>query len=561
MSSRARSDPWRASQDALENLRQRLSEVANPEADEIARRLMAEVAIDKATGLLVLLSASGVVLDVNPAALSAGGIDRTEAVGRQLWNTPWWRGSPRAQADTQSAVQAAANGRLARFDVDVWIEAAGTGRGTLDLSVRPLRGRDGRIELLVADGREITDRKRAERRITRQHAEVTVLNDRLALVNEYRERLVGNLSHDLRMPLRLLVARAERILQLSEEDSVHTEAHAMRLAAIRALSQVDTLLEQARRGDAEPQLALSDGDLAIVVREVEAQFEPLARERGVQLTLHAPPSLAACFDAERVSRVFANLLANALRFTPEGGIVRCTLTVHGSLAHLEVADSGPGIEADQRAELFARFAHGDHLESGTGLGLAIVHEFVLLHGGTVSVDTAPEGGALFIVTLPLDQPASGGGTTLAQHVAAARQTELVKTSLEAELRHADADPRGTLPSVLLVDASGMLGDTLRLALGPGIVLSTAEDAVEGLQLALHLQPDLVLVGSPNGGVPGSVLVRRLVEHEAATGTIVIGVAEPETPAWQDLESAGAHRILAAGELRESVLGLLEAMRR
>src|SRR5215207_4053100 len=418
-----RADPWRASFDRLDELRQRISEAEDLERDPLARRLMAEVELDRTTGFVMLLRSDGVVLDVNLHALRAGGIDRSEAVGVFLWRTPWWRDNTRAQDEARRALETVVEqGGVARFDVEAWIEAAGTQRGTLDVSLRPLRGRDGMVELVLVDGRSVTDRKRAERRIIRQHAEVTVLNDRLALLVEHHRRLLGNLSHDLRMPMHLVLTRADQILETVADPAVRAEARAIRAAAAGAVAQMESMLEQARRGDAEDQLDLSQGDLAATVRDVAHQFSPLAQRHDIEIKLDLPDGLVAAFDPSGVSRVVANLLANALRFSPTGGVVR----------------------------------------SQTGLGLAIVHELVLLHQGTISVDTAPEGGALFIVTLPLDSSQPSGAVTLAQQIAGARQAELARGELEARLE----PPISAGPAMVLVvgDATAMI-EPIAAALG------------------------------------------------------------------------------------------------
>src|SRR5206468_84068 len=103
-----------------------------------------------------------------------------------------------------------AQGRFARFDVGVGV--IGDEPGTLDLMIRPLRGRDGRVAFIVAEGRTITDRKRVEERLGRQNAELSALTERLARIHGYRERLLGELSHDLRAPLHVVTTRSEQIL-------------------------------------------------------------------------------------------------------------------------------------------------------------------------------------------------------------------------------------------------------------------------------------------------------------------------------------------------------------
>jgi len=429
-----RPDPWRASLDSLDALRARLAEVEQPQADTRTRELMAGVMLDRASSFLVLMKATGAVLDVSRAALSVGGLDREEVIGQPLWQTPWWRGSTTAQTDTRLAIWSlAGGGRPAHFDVDLWIESAGSARGTLDLTIRPLRGRDGQVVLLLADGRSVSDRRGAERRIVRQQAELTVLTDRLTLMGEQQERLVGDLSHDLWTPLQALVEKADKLLDPGHPAEVRAEAGELRTAATTMLAQLEVMVEAARRGDADHGLSPSTSDLAGMVRSVLDEFAPIARERKVEVVERLPVSLPATYDGERISRVLANLLANALRFTPVGGLIRCSLTVHGSLVHLEVADSGPGVPAAARDTLFERFATTRVDASGASLGLAIVKEFVELHGGAVTVDTAPEGGALFIATLPLDRPGAAVPSTPAQLYAAARQIAFVREALTADL--------------------------------------------------------------------------------------------------------------------------------
>ena len=544
-------DPWQAALDRLDQLRRRLEEVGAPEDDDLARALMREVELDRTTGFIVLLDRAGTILDVNAGALFTGGLERAAVIGSLLWQAPWWRDSARAQDETARAVRSVVHeGAHARFDVDVWIETEGTARGTLDLSLRPLRSRDGLVAFVLADGRNVTDRTRAERRITRQHAEVTVLNDRLALLVEHHRRMMSNLSHDLRMPIQVILTRAERILEETRDSVVRAETRGIRLAADRALAQMESMLQQARRGETEDLLHPSQGDLAATVRFAAEEFAPLAERRGVTLELDLPEQLHAAYDPERVSQVVANLIANAVRFSPEAGVIRCSLRVHGSLAHLEVADSGPGIAADERKRIFARFETGDDERSQTGLGLAIVHENVVLHGGTVSVDSSPDGGALFVVTLPLDTSAPSGAVTLSQQVAAARQAKVVRLELEEALM---LPPVPTdAPAVLYVGTRDDVFERIRLALGEDAGLSRVADGQEALELAVALQPPMLVLD--HEVAPGFVAE---LGAAAAVSPYVVALAEPGTARWRSLHLAGAHAVLTLPELERKAAALLE----
>lgn len=554
-------------------LQARLDEVADAEADPEARRLMASVALAKATSFIALLRADGRMLDVTDAPLTAAGIDRHEVVGHLLWQTPWCRHSEDVQADLRRAVELAADGRLARFDVELMMGSGGTVSETVDLVLRPLRGEDGRVAFIVAEGRQVSDRKRAEERIARQNAELSVLTDRLARIHTFRERLLAELSHDLRAPLQIVLSRAERLRRHTRGRSVDDETQGIRLAALDALEQVDAMLEQVRRDHGEARLSLVDDDLAAVVRSVTEQFDALATERQINLVVETPAELLSRFDPERMSRVISNLLANALRFAPPGGTARIALTERDTCAQLEVADSGIGIPAEQRAILFERFRTADNGRGrGTGLGLAIVREFVQLHGGTVEIGAAPEGGALFTVLLPREPAASEPAPMrLSQQLAAARRTRYVKEHLAAELAGNVPPPLEELglPSVLLVDRDADHAASLADALETRAGVFTASEATEALRLATDLQPDMVVIGDLDGDTTSTALLDRMAREWRLAGVLRVAIVQRgDDPAVRTaLLESGAQDFIAepAGpeELRARFHLLLEhaALRR
>jgi PAS domain S-box-containing protein len=564
-----RLDPWRASMDVQHALQARLAEISDPEADPDARLLMAQVALAKATSFIALLRADGRLLDVTDAPLTSAGLDRHEVIGHPLWQTPWCRHSDDVQADLRRAVELAAEGRFARFDVELMMGSGGTVSETVDLVLRPVRGADGQVAFIVAEGRQVSDRRRAEERIARQNAELSVLTDRLARIHHFRERLLAELSHDLRAPLQIVLTRAERVRR-RRGPALESEAQGIRLAALDALEQVDAMLEQVRRDHGEARLSLVDDDLAGVVRSVAEQFDALATERGIHLIVEAPDTLPARFDPERISRVVSNLLANALRFAAVGGVARCTLVDEGDIARLDVADSGVGVAPEQREVLFERFRTAGK-SGGAGLGLAIVKEFVSLHGGAVEVGEAPEGGALFTVRMPRELEASEpGSATLSQQLAAARRTRYVREHLEAELAGLEPPPLDELelPSVLLVDADPRRAAALADALERLAGVFTAVEATEALRLATDLQPDMVVIGRLEGGCSATALLDRIAREWRLAGVLRVAVVDRGDAAGRDaLLDAGAQDFIAepAGpaELRARFGLLLEhaALRR
>jgi PAS domain S-box-containing protein len=557
MTSHERLDHWRASLDSVEMLRERIASVSAPQEDLMTRQLMAQVAHAKSSSFNALLDAGGHILDVNPAALIAGGVDRAEVIGLPLWKTAWWTD---AGAETvqlvERAVRSAAAGRFARFDVDVRITGAGRELGTLDLLLRPLRGRDGQVVFIAAEGRSVTDRKRVEQRLARQNAELSALTERLARVHDYRERLLGELSHDLRAPLHVVITRAEQLLRTETEEEVRAQVVNIRVAALGALEQINDMLEQVKSDHGEARLALVDADLGRAVRTVAESFEPLAAARGISLAVEVPDPLAARFDVERVSRIVSNLLANAIRHAPPHGRVRCSLAEAGGSATLEVADSGPGVPDEHRDRVFGRFrsgldGDGRSTGAGAGLGLAIVREFVELHGGEVSLGAAPEGGALFTVRLPLLPPDGPRVTaTLSQQAAAAQRAEYVRSHLEAELAAERSKPR--IPTVVIVERVPGRADAILAGIGDGAVTCVAEDALEALRLAVELRPEAVVVGTATGDMPATSLLRRLAADERLAGVRRVALAgeREEDASPEELITAGAQLVLPAGAAEE-----------
>ena len=139
-------------------------------------------------------------------------------------------------------------------------------------------------------------------------------------------------------------------------------------------------------------------DVADLLARCEATHRETARSRNVDLDLRPVDVGAVAGDGDRILQIVSNLVENAVRWTPAGGVVRLSALRVGGAVRIEVADSGPGVPLTRRADVFSPFfSEGG---GGTGLGLAIASELATAMGGALSVDDAPEGGALFVCVLP-----------------------------------------------------------------------------------------------------------------------------------------------------------------
>jgi len=326
--------------------------------------------------------------------------------------------------------------------------------------------------------------------------EVSAANRKLREVDRLRTNFFANISHELRTPLTLILGPVSRMLAASDIDGPHRRGlETVERNAKLLLKQVNDLLDIAKLEAGQLELDYAKVDLALFARMLSANFETLAHDHRIALSVHTPESLLIDVDEEKLERVLLNLLSNAFKFTPQGGGIEIAVDRNGSDVMIRVADSGPGIPAEARAKVFERFQQLDDTgkTGGTGLGLSIVKEFVTLHRGSVHVEDSALGGAAFVVRLPVRAPE---GTAVAdRHVAARRDPSLV---FLAELRDRMADTtsekrrqsHGGL--VLVVDDNADMREHLVGILAPNHRIETAANGFDGLNKIIELLPDLVI---------------------------------------------------------------------
>lgn len=350
-------------------------------------------------------------------------------------------------------------------------------------------------------------------------------------IDALKTQFFANVSHELRTPLTLMLGPLERLLAgdgLSEAQ--RADAELAQRNARSLLGLVNDLLDVAKVEAGKMDLDYARADLATLVRRVSANFEEVARARGVELVVEAPRAMPAELDVARIERVLLNLLANALEFTPSGGRVRCDLRAGGPGAVLEVGDSGPGIPAEARRAVFERFEQaadargpaGRRLFGGTGLGLAICRDFVTLHGGAIEVGDAPEGGALLRVELPLRAPEGAAVRADAGHsIAADDAARRAVDGLRLPASGAVATGPAEAPLVLVVEDNADMARFVRETLAPDFRTEWAADGAEGLEKTRDLAPDLVLTDMMMPGVSGEALASALRADPALAGIPVV----------------------------------------
>ena len=273
-------------------------------------------------------------------------------------------------------------------------------------ALRPIR------HLSIA-ARSIIDTARFEARVPDSETG-DELNALVILFNQMLEKienLIGgmrdaldNVAHDLRTPVTRLRGVAEQTLRSDAGADACREALADCLEeSDRVMAILNSLMDISEAETGTMKLALEDVNLAELVHEVTGLYEHVADEAQVRMTTDVPRVLSLRADRTRLRQVVANLVDNAIKYTPSGGRVEIAATRAEREVLLSVRDNGIGIPADELPRIWDRLYRGDKSRSqrGLGLGLSLVKAVVEAHQGRVEASSDPGGGSVFSLSLPL----------------------------------------------------------------------------------------------------------------------------------------------------------------
>jgi len=224
-----------------------------------------------------------------------------------------------------------------------------------------------------------------------------------------KSEFLANMSHELRTPMHAVISFAGMGVERSRGPGLEKLARYfanIESSASRLKRLLDDLLDMSKIESGKMQYHFAAAELQPIVLQVLAEFEAMARARGVRLDLAAACELPRLrLDKTRIHQVIANLVSNAVKFTAQGSRVELVLAAApGGRASLAVADQGPGIPEDEVESVFEKFFQSSLTKTGaggTGLGLAISRDIAAAHGGQVTARNRPGGGALFELLLPM----------------------------------------------------------------------------------------------------------------------------------------------------------------
>ncbi|HEY3353349.1 MAG TPA: ATP-binding protein [Polyangia bacterium] len=470
-----------------------------------------------ADGLWVV-NADGTVRRVNEAHARALGVSAEEIVGRQCREV-----SPCPECGSPCCPVTRIAAGEPRIEAEMTRTRGEHVRQELVITT-PFRAPDGSLLGVVQAFHDITQRKRDERALRESEAELRAADAR-------KNDFMAMLSHELRNPL-APIRNSLFILERTPAGSEQAKrAHAVIDRQVRHLARlVDDLLDITRISRGKITLQPQPLDLNALVRRTVEDFRSLLdlSEVRLELALAAGPVFVNG-DSIRLAQVVGNLLGNAAKFTPRGGVTRVSVGTDeaGARAVVRVEDTGVGIAAATLARLFQPFVQGetslDRNKGGLGLGLALVRGLVELHGGVIDGHSAGVGqGAQFVVRLPtVPVPAAAAPAARPPAPGRARRVLIIEDN---------------------IDAADSLREALQFC---GHQVAVAYDGPEGLAQARVQRPEVVLCDIGLPGMNGYEVARAFRGDEGLKAVELIaltGYALPED--LQRATEAGFNRHLA-----------------
>jgi PAS domain S-box-containing protein len=351
-----------------------------------------------------------------------------------------------------------------------------------------------------------------------QEREVLLANERAARseaehLSQMKDEFLAMLAHELRNPLAPLRSSVEILRRTAIDPAELEKARAIMERQITHMTRlVDDLLDISRISRGKLEMRLEKIELADALRSAAEASRPAISARAHEFRVNIPPqSVALTADLVRLSQALSNLLNNAAKYTPEGGLVELRAEVDSAGVSVSIEDNGTGVPEHLRNRIFDMFVQGEpsssdsRVQGGLGIGLTLVRKIVEMHGGTVRAEGRDDGpGSKFTVWLPLGDTAAGAPAAPAALVApAAEPAPAVFESRRILVVDDNADAALTLAQLL-----GIMGHEVR----------TAHDGASAIALAESFRPQIIFLDIGMPRMDGYEVCRRIraLEQQAAT---------------------------------------------
>ncbi len=358
--------------------------------------------------------------------------------------------------------------------------------------------------------------------ILEQKNKIEEVSEHARQATEEKLRFYSYISHEFRTPLSLILTPTEDLLHRKTNDAKETRntLQLIRKNANRLLRLVDQLLELRQIDAGKMTLEAHQTDLVAFIKDIVNDFNVKAKSQSIDLQFICPFSeLPFWFDAEKLDKVLFNIISNAFKYTPQGGLIHVSLLKNLDKIDINITDNGIGMTIEEREHAFDLFYRGSqNMSLGSGLGLALSHEFVLLHKGEIRLESEKGHGTTFKVVLPFNKPELAKEpifeTDRTPHF-----KHLIETN-ETETTATNTPPQYFENSIVVIEDNKDLNAFLTLKLSKNYNIVSLETAERGWSAILEHIPDLIISDVMLPGMDGFTLTLK-VKNDFRTSHIPV----------------------------------------
>lgn len=426
------------------------------------------------------------------------------------------------------------------------------------------------VVLVVLVFRAFRNKKRANKnlelqkqRIERRNNEISKHRDKLIEVSQKLEeatqaklRFFTNISHEFRTPLTLIIGPLEDLIRYSEfPGKIQKQFNLMHRNSLRLLRMINQLMDFRKLENEKMKLQAGEYNVVDFLKEIHESFVEHASKKNIDFQiLSKEEKIMLWFDWDKMDKVIFNLLANAFKFTSEGGQITIEIkkdkpvvkSISDEEILIQIKDSGRGISKEHLNRIFDRFYQVEKSRDfkGTGLGLSLSKGFIKLHRGKIKVESETGKGTTFFIRLPL------GNLHLNKDEMLDSQTiqfsnlhherpisneihfnpEFTEVQ-EAEIKISETDEK---PVILIVEDQKDVREYIKDSLGESYIIFEAENGLKGIQLVEEEEPDLIISDIMMPEMDGLEMTRKL-KSELKTCHIPIILLTAKASQEQKLE--------------------------
>jgi two-component system, sensor histidine kinase ChiS len=329
-----------------------------------------------------------------------------------------------------------------------------------------------------------------------------VETETLRKLDQLKSHFFANISHEFRTPLTLILGQIESVMSSGIEIKEKGKLQVANRNARRLLTLINELLDLSKLEAGSMELKAATHNIVSFLKSLFFSFESLAAAKKIELGFETTSNhIPVLFDPDKMEKVFNNLMSNAFKFTPENGKINIAIAVENNeLVVISLKDTGCGIPEDRLEHIFDRFYQVDGSSTreheGTGIGLALAKELVELHKGKLTVKSAVDEGAEFILTLLVENNGSAyAGEKLASEVVSLAEKvpgDFDETEILTKTDYSGQPANAGREIILIVEDNDDVRSYIREQLEDDYQVHEARHGEEGVMMAEEKVPDLII---------------------------------------------------------------------